>query len=330
MLYKSIYRILVFILIQLIGFSAYSQFDSNYVFLTKDKFTVYPLFESSISDFYYDYNHKNGDITSLSYDTRQYNSLGFGASFYRFGFSLTLELPRSSIPQLQNLKAFAFKGGYSYRRFFGELRIKTFSGVEEKIVYPDYNIQVYKIRKDIKINQYGGHIYYFFSKKYNFDASFKNYNIQRKSAISPFINAGINYYNINGDFLLSDSLSFNVEDIITDINNTSFRIIPSFAATGVYKCFYIAAMVGAGIGFNRNNVELNNHHSIVYGIMPLFEFNSSVGYNSENFFASFVFTIETDRLEYNNSYLGTIHTMWNIKIGKKINIKHLGKIGPYL
>ncbi|RLD47506.1 MAG: hypothetical protein DRI86_00015 [Bacteroidetes bacterium] len=313
-----------------IGVGAMAQFDTNYVYLTKDKFSLYPLAESAVSTFFYDYYDANNNVTSIEYHTRQYNSIGIGASFYRFGFSLTFELPYTNIPELKEHNAFNFKGGYSYRRFFAELRIKKYSGVEETIEYPGNNGAVVNIRKDITITEYGGNMYFFLCKKFNFDANYKNYNLQKKSAISPFINVGIGNYSINGDFLLSDSSSQINQTIMTEIGSLSLHIIPSFAATVVYRGFYFANMLGLGIGLNKNTIKYNDQNKYLYGVMPVFEWNSTIGYSTKSYFVSLILSMESNRAKYNNSYLGTVYTLWSIKLGKKINIKYLGKIGPYL
>ncbi len=314
-----------------IALNVFSQFDTNYVFLTKNKFSVYPLFESSTSYFYYDFTNKNNDKQYfLSYRPRTYNSLGIGASFYRFGFSLTFELPNNSEPELNKYKAFSFKGGYSYKRFFGELRIRNYNGVIENVTYYNSIVDVRKVRKDIKITQYGANLYFFTSKKYNFDANFKNYNIQKKSAISPFVNIGPNFYSIKGDYLLSDSLGTNNNKIVTEIRSSSVRILPGIAFSIVYRSFYFSTLASFGVGFNKNLLRFNDNTDSKYSAMPVLEAGSSIGYSNEDFFITAMISLESDRYEHDNSYMGSAHVLYNIKVGKKFNIKYLGKIGKYL
>jgi len=314
----------------LISINIFAQFDTNYVYLTKDKFAVYPLGESAMSSFFFDNTNADGTVTSVNYHTRRFNSIGFGASFYRIGLSFSFEIPYTDIPELKKHSAFNFKGGYSYRKFYAELRMQSFSGVEEVIFDPNLNTSISKIRTDIKINQYGGNIYYFTARKFNYDANFKNYNIQKKSAFSPFVNVGINYYNIKGDFLLTDTVETNSESYVTRLGTISFRVSPSIAGTVVYKGFYFANMVGLGVGFTKNLLGFNKQERDYYGFMPVFEMNSTIGYANSNFFVSIVYSIESVRVKYDNSYLGTVNSLWSIKLGKKFDIKYLGKIGKYL
>ncbi len=311
---------------------AYGQFDTNYVYLTKKYFSVSPLMESAATSLNYDYFHNNSeDVTSLYYDTRNFNSVGIGASFYRFGFSLALEVPMTNIPQLKKQKAFSFKGGYSYRKFFAELRLRRYFGVVETIVYSDLeDDEASKIRKDIAISQYAGSIYYFFSKKFNFDANYKNYNIQKKSAISPFINVGTSAYQLKGNYLLSDSISFNQVSYLKSISNSSFRIIPGMAFSYVFRKFYLASMISYGVAFNKNRLKYNDNEILNYGYMPAFEYNASLGYSSNSFFASVSIFIESDNIKVKKSSLGFVNYLWSIKVGKKIDFKYLGKIGKYL
>jgi len=283
-----------------------------------------------VSTFFFDNTKPDGSISSVDYNTRRFNSVGFGASFYRVGISISFELPITDIPELKEHKAFNFKGGYSYRKFYAELRLQLYSGVKEHITDPNVNTGITKIREDIKITQYGGNLYYFTSSKFNYDANFKNYNIQKKSAISPFINVGVNYYNIKGDVLLTDTIPNNSDSYVTNLGNLSIRVIPSIAGTLVYKGFYIASMVGVGIGFNKNFLGYNKQNAEFYGFNPVIEINNTMGYANKNFFVSLVYSIESVRVKYDKSYVGTVNTLWNIKIGKKLNIKYLGKVGKYL
>ena len=314
----------------LISINIFAQFDTNYVFLTKDKFALYPMGESSVSTFFFDETTPDGSISSVDYHSRRFSSVGFGASFYRIGLSFSFELPITDIPELKKHKAFNFKGGYSYHKFYAELRLQTYSGVKEEITDPGIDTSISKIRTDINIVQYGGNVYYFTSHKFNYDANFKNYNLQKKSAISPFINMGVNYYRIKGDFLLTDTMPDNSESYVTQLSNISVRLIPSLAGTVVYKGFYFAAMAGLGLGFNKNYLGYNKLEEDFYGFMPVVEINTTAGYANKSFFVSLVYSIESVRVKYGKSYLGTVNSLWNLKIGKKINIKYLGKVGKYL
>ncbi|RLD40270.1 MAG: hypothetical protein DRI86_15540, partial [Bacteroidetes bacterium] len=77
---------LVFLVIFIISsLQVEAQFDTNYVHKTKNQFMVYPLLESANTTMYYDYINADNSKTSLTYTSRDFNSIGFGASFYRLG-----------------------------------------------------------------------------------------------------------------------------------------------------------------------------------------------------------------------------------------------------
>jgi len=308
--------------------SVFAQFDTNYVHKTKNQFMVYPLLESANTTMYYDYTNKDNSVTSLTYTSRDFNSLGFGASFYRLGFSLSFELPSTNIPELKDHKAFNFKGGYSYRRLYGEMKIRSYNGVEEHIVNSDSNYSATKIRLDIKMRQYGIQVYYFFARKYNYDANFKNYNIQKKSAVSPYLNMGTNYYFTTGDYLLSDSTYKST--FITKFENYSLRIMPGFSFSLVHKNFYFASMGGIGLSLNRNYLRFNKNSEDNWSISPIYEFNSSIGYSNTSWFITLVLSFEFDNVVYGTEHLGAVHKLLSFKVGKRFNSKYLGKIGKYL
>ena len=309
-------------------YSLQAQWDTNYVHKTKNQFMIYPLLESANTTMYYDYVNADNSTTSLTYTSRDFNSIGFGASFYRLGFSLSFELPATNIPELKNHKAFNFKGGYSYRKLYGEIKIRNYNGVEEHIVKSDSNYAATKIRLDIKMRQYGAQIYYFFAKKYNYDANFKNYNIQKKSAVSPYVNIGTNYYYTTGDYLLTDS-SENFA-FITKFQNYSLRLMPGFSFSLVYKHYYFAAMGGVGAALNRNTVHLAQNSNEYWSISPIYEFNAALGYSTTSWFVTLVLSYEFDNVNYGREHLAARHNLLSFKIGKRFNSKYLGKIGKYL
>ncbi len=289
---------------------------------------VYPLFESANTTMYYDYVNADNSKTSITYTSRNFNSIGFGVSFYRLGFSLSFELPSTNIPELKNHKALNFKGGYSYRRLYGEMKIRRYNGVEEHIVNSDSNYSDTRIRLDIKMRQYGAQVYYFFSKKYNYDANFKNYNIQKKSAISPYLNIGTNYYYTTGNYLLTDSSSSFA--FITKFQNYSLRIMPGFSFSLVHKHLYIAAMGGVGAALNRNTVHLGQNSNEYWSVSPIYEFNAAAGYSTTSWFITLVLSYEFDNVNYKTENLAARHQLLSFKVGKRFNDKYLGKIGKYL
>ncbi len=305
-----------------------AQFDTNYVFKTKTKFAVYPLFEAANSEVYYHYKNANNN-TYFDYKSRAYVSVGVGASFYRLGFSLSFELPYSSISALKNQTAFNFKGGYSYRKLYGELIARIYKGMEENILYPNQNEYLTKIRKDVNYTQYGLGVYYFTADKFNYDANFKNYNVQKKSAISPTFYGGINYAALKGKLRISGT-STKQPQYMTKLEERSIRLLPGISFSIVYKNMYIAAMACGGISINRNHVELEETENNYWSNTPTLLANVICGYNSNNYFASVAISVDNGRSRYESLYFGGLHKLIQIKVGKKLNLNYLGKIGKYL
>ena len=324
-------RIFILCIIIANTYFANAQFDTSYVFLTRNYFALNTFVESASSELYYDYkNTSTGHSSSVSYTTRNYNSIGFGASFYRLGFSLSFELPSPFSPELSNQNALNFRGGYSYKRLYGELRIRNYRGLVEHIINADNSNETINVRRNFRIKQYGGQLYFFTSRKFNYDANFKNYNIQRKSAISPMLSLGTSYYNLIGNFVLTPLDNKFKNQVFSRFNNYSLRFLPGIAFTFIYKRLYIAATGGIGVASNLNDVYVNDKNEKYWSFTPVMEANATLGYSTKQFFTAFVFLIENDRVTYSNFNLGALHTLFSIKFGKKINIKYLGKLGKYL
>jgi len=321
-------RVLGVLIISLIfSINSLAQFDTNYVHLTRKKFALYPLYELSYSKIYYDFTNKSG-VSHVNYETRNYNSIGIGASFYRLGFSLSYELPFSDIPQLKEQRAFSFRGGYSFKKLYADFRARYYKGMSQSVTAA-YNLIAQSTRKNMLLKQIGINLMYFASSKFNFDANFKNYNLQKKSAITFVGSAGYNYYELNGKLNLIDTI-YNENSLITRLNEHSMRILPGVAFSIVYKRFYISMLGLMGVSINNNNVVVNSSNNYYWNYTPAYESIVTIGYSNKDFFVSILYSIENDRSRIENLYLGTSHRILSVKVGKKIDNKYLGKLGKYL
>jgi len=308
-----------------------AQFDTNYVHVTKNKFTVYPMGETA----YLELNFRDPDISKGAFKStltsRYALSTGFGMSFYRIGFSLSFQIPYSDIEELKGSKAFSFAGGYSYHRFYGELRYRHFKGFQKADVIHDTISNVVNIRKDIELQQVGLALDYFFSKKYNFDAAYKNYNSQKKSAATLLLMMGANKYDISGKYLIVDSSEVisNIE-LIRDLDIWSIKIAPGGAATLSFHNFYLSTLFAFGMSYNINNIRGDGSYKEVNSFAPVIEARAVGGYNSTKWFASLSLNIENDYFFYDVVNLSVANVFMNFKIGYKFDSKYLGKIGKYL
>ena len=142
---KKINFILV-IGIVLLSKISFSQHDTNYVHLTKDRFIVTPIFEFYKTVFNLINterpNLEDENFVEKSFSTKNNLYLGVGLSFYRLGVSISFLLPHSNVSGLEKSESFSFVGGYSLKKLYGELRLRKYSGFQE---------QVLTYRKDVKI-----------------------------------------------------------------------------------------------------------------------------------------------------------------------------------
>jgi len=310
-----------------------AQFDTNFVHITKDKFSFNPLFEfykSSyrIKDFGEDHQNIENEVDK-NYTSKNNLYLGFGLTFYRIGIAIAFQLPYSNIPELKEIKSFSFIGGYSLRKFYGELRYRNYYGLEEKtIIYTkDTVLEQTNIRQNINFQQLGGTLYYFTSKKYNYDANFKNYNIQKKSAISPVIISAFNYYKLKGKFEDIDSSAIIIDNLLQVF---SLKFAVGVAGSLVYKSFYASLVSNFGIAINKDKFTDYHQSETSLKAFPSLEFKASVGYNTNRYFFSFTFIYDNDLLYFYPYKIGINNYFMNFKLAYKFDSKYLGKAAKYL
>jgi len=328
---KKIITILFLIIVSNIVFA---QFDSTFVHITRKKFVITPLYEFYKSRYrirnVINNNDKSYKEVEQTYSSKNNVYLGLGVSFYRIGFTIAFLLPYSNVPELKNTKSFSFMGGYSVKKLYAELRYRNYNGFE-KDVYTYTNDTViadYTINRDLNFQQVGGMLYYFSSKKYNYDANYKNYNIQKKSAITPLIIGGANYFNIKGEFEIIDST--NAKIVTREIDVFSLKTGGGLAGTLVFHKFYATVLSYIGASINNNKITENKNSETYTKMYPSFEFRSSFGYNSNGLIAAFTFTYDNDLIYFKPAKIGINNFYMNIKIGYKFNSKYLGRAKEYL
>lgn len=310
-----------------------AQFDTNFVHITKNRFSVSPLFEFYKSSYRVKSNGEEQneleENIDKSFTSKNNLYLGFGLTFYRIGIAVTFQLPYSNIPELKKMKSFSFVGGYSFKRLYGELRYRNYKGLEEQtITYTEDSVlENTRIRQNIHFQQIGGALYYFTSKKYNYDANFKNYNIQKKSAISPVFVSGLNYYELKGKFEDIDSVAIIIDNFLKVF---SFKLTGGLAGSIVYKSFYASMVSNIGIAVNRDRYIDSETDETSIKTFPSLEIRASFGYNSDKFFASVSYIYDNDLLYFYPYKIGINNYFMNFKLGYKFDSKYLGKAAKYL
>lgn len=302
--------------------------------ITKDRFAISPIFEHyktlyRIKEFAPELIEFS-DGMERNFSSKRDLYVGFGLTFYRIGIAISFKLPYSDIPELKESKSFNFIGGYSLKKFYGEFRFRNHDGLrQETFTYTkDTVIEEATILQNTHFRQIGGVLYYFSGEKYNYDANFKNYNVQKKSAISPVFIGGFNYYNMNGKFEEIDTS--NTVLINHSVNIYSVKLAAGLAASLVYKKLYLSVISNLGIALNKNRLLFNNKAENRIDYFPSLEIKSSLGYNTNTYFASVSFIYDNDLIYFYSNKIGVNNYYLSVKVGYKLDSKYLGKAAKYL
>ena len=304
----------------------YAQFDTSFVHLTNNQFSVTNIYDAYSSQLTISTPKNSVNIKNANFKSRENHYVGLGFSFYRIGFSYSYLINFSNTPELKKDKAYNFIGGYSFKKFYGEMRIRKYNSFQKKkYEFNSNNIETELTVSDNKFFQIGAEFYYFTSKKYNFDASFKNYNIQKKSTVSPFINIGLDVYKIDAIYAVNNTFETrNIGKVV------SYEVGGGLAGTLVYNFLYLAVLSDVGMAINHNSSTLRIKKEIAYNIEPYILLKASAGYNSNRVIAtvSLIYDeefidFETEKIDIKNYYIG-------FKFGYKFGSKILGKLGKYL
>jgi len=321
-------KLILLIGIVLLSKLTFAQFDTNYVHLTKDRFVFTPIFEfykTSIRVF-----EENETILNKSkvrkFSTQNNLYLGFGLSFYRFGFSLSFLLPHSNINGLEKTSSFSFVGGYTLKKLYGELRMRKYKGFQEEIT--THKGDSSSIKRNNEYTQIGGALYYFTANKFNYDAIFKNFNVQKKSAISPFLFTNINHYTINAEIGKNDSTYYDTQ--IQTAKIVSVKLGGGPSAILVRHNFFIGALANVGASIKNKKISKEILQTSVNSLYPYFELKASLGYNSRNIIASFTYSYDNDYMNLNSTRIGINNYYMQFKIGYKFDSKYLGKAAKFL
>ena len=314
---------------------AKAQFDTNYVHLTKNKFNVSPLFEFyktniNVIAFAPEFTQYN-DKVDRTFSSKSNMYLGIGASFYRFGFSLSFKLPITDVPELKKAKSISFIGGYSYRKFYGDFQYLQYHGFMEKTYTyeEDSLIETSKLGVNNKYRQIGASLYFFTSKKYNYDANFKNYNIQKKSTISPLFSIGFDYFDLQARLEDIDTIK---SDIVTrKVVVFSSNIVTGMAASWVYKEKWFASAVFAlGLAINYNEIEGSISDDYGINFFPSTQLKMACGYNSKRYALSINYLYDNDLVYFYQQKIGVNHHYVAFKFAYRFDTKFLGKAARFL
>lgn len=151
----------------------------------------------------------------------------------------------------------------------------------------------------IFINAAASYMHIFNENKYSFRAAYRQSDQQLKSGGSWLVKVGASYNSV-------------VDSTLNGLRTDAFRGMQSqgISALGGYgytlnlnENWFVSALLLGGIDFQRgkyNGVTLQPDDAPYYSFAPTYDFKSSIGYNTDKFYISLVFSVD-NRLGIRNS-----------------------------
>ncbi len=323
------------ILLLFVVFEGFAQFDTSFVHINKETFSVASITEFYTTSYHIKYNKTDDGNVSLpenvenSYHSQNSLYTGLSFSFKRLGFTLSFRLPYMDNKKLKDSKSFVFSGGYSFRRLYGELNVKRFDGLMKKTIYhqEDDIEEITDIREKLRVTHVEGMLYYFNSGRFNYDASFKNFHMQKKSAVSFSTGYGLAYHDFKGKMDVVKLISDSVGQTEKRTQILSTKLLPGIGTVFVVEDFYLAVNTLLGLSLNYNLLDSEKSK---FTIFPNLMIKSAIGYNHKRFFVSLMFTYENDLIPLSYNDLSIRNYAFQIKLGYRISNRYLFKLERFL
>ncbi len=256
----------------------------------------------------------DGSGRKIFYEPNIAYKLGFTAS--KNGIRLTFTIP---IPQYTHIygksKAFAInlKTQTSMMNWGYELDFARYSGLfvnnPSQVVSGWKYGTTYPQRTDFKITKFAFNTHIVLSKKVSLKAAFMQTEAQKKSAGGVVLGFGMNYSGFSADSGIITSGQLNNYGDIIDLKRGGFwniNFVPGYVYSWVYQDFYVSGIIGIGLGpqFKYYKNELIPKFKFGIGAYPTAKL--AIGYNTQNYFAAFIYETINNAYEIEDSKINFI------------------------
>ena len=279
---------------QLGQYLLYRNHDSTYISNHGDKF-IFKLI--GVNKFNYFRIKDSNEKSSARYRPDRKINLGFGMAYKWFAFDLTFNFGIGEDSNFENSRYLDLSGtifsskqfvSASYQYYFG-YQMNKFTGISSE-EFPES-----PIRDDIRSTFFG--LQYFFAfnyDKFSLKAPFIHNEVQKKSAGSFLLGAGIGLYSLGADSTIIPSEfynDFNEKLYLTDLNANIVTLSYGYIYTFIWKKhFYATLSLIPGLGVNFGDYKTDFRELYKTHMFLGFKTMNSIGYNSDRFFGGIQIT----------------------------------------
>jgi len=309
---------------QLGNYFLYRNHDTSYIENFSDKFTLKLI---GVNKYNY-FKLKDSQLnSSIRYRPDRRLNLGFGMAYKWFAFDLAFNVGIGEDSNFENSRFLDVSGtifsskqfiNASYQYYYG-YKMSNVSGVSSDNVPESPN------RDDIRTFYFGLQYFFVFDyDKFSLKAPFIHNEIQKKSAGSFVIGAGLGFYNIGADSSMVPTEfhdDFDDRMLLSELHASTVGVGFGYMYTLVFKKhFYATVSFIPGIGINYGDYKTDFRKPYATHLYLGFKSMNSIGYNSKKLFGGLQVSSDFFRTKIEKDLnIQTGHGKSKIFIGYRFN-----------
>lgn len=284
-------KIIVFLLF--ISLSANSQLDSTRIKTFNDKLQI-GLFvsDNNVTTQFHNLDNNNSIDQIYAIKPTLGFQLAYNGAILALGTGFSLPSTRFQADEYEITDAININGYFSRPKYILWGAIRRFEGVN----YAQQGLQSYENAN--YFNLAGSYMYIFNENKYSFRAAYRQADQQLKSGGSFLAKGILNHTS------LRDSTLINLQsDDFRGFTSNGLSVLGGYGYTlNLTENLFISALLLGGVDIQRtgNYTEpiLTERQPSFYSFAPTYDFKSSVGYNTDKFYFSLLFSVDNRMTVY--------------------------------
>ena len=299
-------KIIVFLLF--ISLSANSQLDSTRIKTFNDKLQI-GLFvsDNNVTTQFHNLDNSNSIDQIYAIKPTLGFQLAYNGAILALGTGFSLPSTRFQADEYEITDAININGYFSRPKYILWGAIRRFEGVN----YAQQGLQSYENAN--YFNLAGSYMYIFNENKYSFRAAYRQADQQLKSGGSFLAKGILNHTS------LRDSTLINLQsDDFRGFTSNGISALGGYGYTlNLTENLFISALLLGGVDIQRtgNYTEpiLTERQPSFYSFAPTYDFKSSVGYNTDKFYFSLLFSVDNrltiyginDEIDFDYNFIKT-------------------------